>query len=94
LFADEATVTRTDSVLEYSADEVTDILIDKDEHNLYLLSSNGHLGLFDISDKSAPNLTQEQNIVEGGYNITSVAFLNGDLSLMIGDSSGFGVAME
>ena len=88
LFADEATVTRTDSVLDYAAADVTDILIDKDEHNLYLLSSSGQLGLFDISDKSAPVLIQKQNIVEAGKKITSVAFLNGDLSLMIGDSSG------
>ncbi len=88
LFADEATVTRTDSVLDYAAADVTDILIDKEEHNLYLLSSNGHLGLFDIRDKSAPVLIQEQNVVEAGQKITSVAFLNGDLSLMIGDSSG------
>ena len=88
LFADEATVTRTDSVLDYPAADVSDILIDKDEHNLYLLSSNGQLGLFDIKDKSAPVLVQEQNVVEAGHKITSVAFLNGDLSLMIGDSSG------
>jgi len=88
LFADDATVTRTDSVLDYAAADVTDILIDKDEHNLYLLSSNGNLGLLDIKDKSAPVLIQEQNVVETGHKITSVAFLNGDLSLMIGDSSG------
>ncbi|MDD1628352.1 MAG: ABC transporter permease subunit [Methylococcaceae bacterium] len=88
LFADEGAVTRTDSVLDYSATDVTDILIDKEEHNLYLISSNGHLGLFDISDKSKPVLIQEQNSVEAGNKITSVAFLNGDLSVMIGDSSG------
>jgi phosphate transport system permease protein len=88
LFADEASVTRTDSVLDYSAADVNDILIDKDEHNLYLLGNDGRLGVFDISDKSAPVLTQELNIVEAGHKITSVAFLNGDLSLMIGDSSG------
>jgi phosphate transport system permease protein len=88
LFADEATVTRTDSVLDYPAADVSDILIDKDEHNLYLLSNNGHLGLFDIKDKSAPVLIQEQNVVDAGQKITSVSFLNGDLSLMIGDSSG------
>jgi phosphate transport system permease protein len=34
LFADEAAVTRTDSVLDYAATDVADILIDKDEHNL------------------------------------------------------------
>ena len=88
LFADEGSVTRTDAILDYAAADVTDILIDKDEYNLYLLSSAGNLGLFDISDKSAPVLTQEQNIVEAGHTITSVAFLNGDLSLMVGDSSG------
>ncbi len=88
LFTDEATVTRTDSVLDYSAADVTDILIDKEEQNLYLLGNAGRLGLIDITDKSAPVLTQEQNVVEAGQNITSVAFLNGDLSLMIGDSSG------
>ncbi len=88
LFSDEATVTRTDSVLDYAAADVTDILIDKEEQNLYLLSSNGQLGLFDIRDKSKPVLIQEQNVVEAGHKITSAAFLNGDLSLMIGDSSG------
>jgi phosphate transport system permease protein len=88
LFADEASVTRTDSVLDYSAADVNDILIDKDEHNLYLLGNSGRLGLIDISDKSAPVLIQEQNVVVAGQKITSVAFLNGDLSLMIGDSSG------
>ena len=88
LFADEATLTRTDSVIDYSAADVTDILIDKDEHNLYLLSNDGRLRLVDITDKSAPLLIQEQNVVEAGQKITSVAFLGGDLSLMIGDSSG------
>jgi phosphate transport system permease protein len=88
LFSDEVTVTRTDSVLDYAAADVTDILIDKEEQNLYLLSSNGHLGLFDIKDKSAPVLVQEQNVVEPGQKITHVTFLGGDLSLMIGDSSG------
>ena len=88
LFSDEVTVTRTDSVLDYAAADVTDILIDKEEQNLYLLSSNGHLGLFDVKDKSAPVLIQEQNVVEPGQKITHVAFLGGDLSLMIGDSSG------
>ncbi|MEI7994092.1 MAG: ABC transporter permease subunit [Methylococcaceae bacterium] len=88
LFADEATLPRTDSVIDYSAADVTDILIDKDEHNLYLLSNDGRLGLVDITDKSAPLLIQEQNVVEAGQKITSVAFLGGDISLMIGDSSG------
>ncbi|MEI8207812.1 MAG: ABC transporter permease subunit [Methylococcales bacterium] len=88
LFADEATVTRTDATLDYSATEVADILIDKEGHNLYLINKNGQLGLFDMTDKTAPALIYQQNVIEAGQVVTSSAFLNGDLSLMIGDSSG------
>jgi len=88
LFADEATITRTDSVLDYSATEVADILIDKEERNLYLLGNAGQLALFDIVDKSTPKLVNEQDILQPGLKITKAVFLNGDLSLMIGDSSG------
>jgi len=88
LFDDEATVTRTDAILDYSAAEVTDILIDKEERNLYLLGSAGQLALFDIVDKTAPVLVNEQTILEPNLKITSAVFLNGDISLMIGDSSG------
>ena len=88
LFSDEGAMTRTDALIEYSAAEVNDILIDKKEKNLYLLSTNGQLALFNISNKSAPKLTQEQTIIEPGQKITSVSFLTADLSLLIGDSSG------
>jgi phosphate transport system permease protein len=88
LFADEAALTRTDSILEQSAAGIADILIDKDESNLYLISNDGQLGFFNISDKGSPSIRQQQNVVDAGQKITSVAFLNGDISLMIGDSSG------
>ena len=88
LFSDEGAMTRTDALIDYSAAEVNDILIDKKEKNLYLLSTNGQLALFNISNKSAPKLTQEQTIIEPGQKITSVSFLTADLSLLIGDSSG------
>jgi phosphate transport system permease protein len=88
LFSDEEAMTRTDALIDYSAAEVNDILIDKKEKNLYLLSTNGQLALFNINNKSAPKLTQEQTIIEPGQKITSVSFLTADLSLLIGDSSG------
>ncbi|MDD2724719.1 MAG: ABC transporter permease subunit [Methylovulum sp.] len=88
LFADDTALTRTDAQLSLPATGVDDILIDKDGSHFYLLSSNGRLAFYDISDKSAPALKQAQNVVETGQKVTSIAFLNGDLSLMIGDSSG------
>jgi phosphate transport system permease protein len=88
LFADEAALTRTESILEQSTANIADILIDKDESNLYLISNDGQLGFFNIGDKAAPSLRQQQNVVGTDQKITSVAFLNGDISLLIGDSSG------
>ena len=89
LFADEATLKRTDSVLETSAAGITHILIDKEDHNLFLVGSDGQLSFFDISDKSTPVMKQDQNVVGAEQKITSLAFLTGDLSLMIGDSTGW-----
>lgn len=88
LFADEASLTRTDAVVDYAATKVNKILIDKDEKNLYLFNTDGALALFNISDKSSPTLINEQTLIESDQTVTSSAFLNGDLSLMVGDSSG------
>lgn len=88
LFADEGSVQRQDSAINLPVEGVADMLVDKDGGNLYLASSDGRLAFYDISDKSAPVLKQAQNVISVGQKITSVAFLNGDLSLMVGDSSG------
>ncbi len=88
LFAEEAALKRSDAILRVPTAGVSNILIDKEERNLYLISNDGQLGFYDISDKTRPVLKQEQNVVGAGHSITSVAFLNGDLSLMIGDSTG------
>jgi len=88
LFADDATLNRTDSVLDMSAADVAEMLIDQEDRNLFLVGSNGLLSFFDISNKATPVIRQNQNVVGADQKITSLAFLNGDLSLMVGDSTG------
>lgn len=88
LFADEATTNRTSAVLDVSAKTVVDLLIDKDDSQLYLMDDEGLLSVYDIGDKAAPKLKHEQKVVEAGQKITSLTFLNGDLSLLVGDSTG------
>ncbi len=88
LFSDEASLTRTDSFLDMPGGNITDILVDKEDRNLFLVSDDGSLSFIDISKKSAPEIKQHLNVVEAGQKITSLTFLNGDLSIMIGDSSG------
>lgn len=88
LFADEGSLERQDSTINLPVEGVAGILVDKEGRNLYLASSDGRLAFYDISDKAAPALKQAQNVINTGQKITSTAFLNGDLSLMVGDSSG------
>ncbi len=88
LFTDETTLNRTETDLDVPAATVTDIRIDKEERNLYLIGNDGRLSFFDISDKSKPVIRQYLNVVAAGSKITASTFLNGDSSLLIGDSSG------
>ncbi|MDO9212995.1 MAG: ABC transporter permease subunit [Methylococcales bacterium] len=88
MMTDEVTLNRTEAVLETPAANVADIYIDKEERNLYLVGKDGHLSFFDISDKAAPVIRQNLNVVTEGAKITVSTFLNGDSSLLIGDSTG------
>lgn len=88
LFEDEPAITRTDALLEIPEGEISHILIDKEQRNLFLVHNDGNLSFFDISNKSQPAIKQHLNVVAEGQKITAVTFLNGDLSLLIGDSSG------
>ncbi len=88
LFSDTATMTRTAAVLEASGKTIVDLLIDKEDSQLYLVDDEGLLSAYDINDKAAPKLKHQQNVVEAGKKITSLTFLNGDLSLLVGDSAG------
>jgi phosphate transport system permease protein len=88
MMTDEVTLNRTEAVLETTAANVADIYIDKEERSLYLVGNDGHLSFFDISDKTAPVIRQNLNVVAEGAKIIVSTFLNGDSSLLIGDSTG------
>jgi len=88
LFADESALARTESILTPSIANITQVLIEKEGNTLYVLSDDKRLSIFDLSDKASPVLVQALDVVGQGQKITAASFLNGDLSLMIGDSSG------
>jgi phosphate transport system permease protein len=88
LFADEGKVNRTVATLDGSAENIVELLIDKEGVELYLLDNEGLLKAYSISDKIAPKLKHQQKVIEAGQTITSLTFLNGDLSLLVGDSVG------
>lgn len=88
LFADETTTNRSAAIVEGSTKPIVDLLIDKEDSQLYLLDNEGLLSAYDIGVKTAPKLKHQQNVIEAGQTITSLTFLNGDLSLLVGDSTG------
>ncbi len=87
LFGDDELV-RTDAVLDLPAEKITHLLVDKEQRNLYLASDEGRLSFFNIVNKQKPELWQHLNLVAEGQKLTALTFLNGDLSLLAGDSSG------
>lgn len=88
LFDDEVTLERSDVVLEATSHDVDYILLDKEQHNLYLANRKGDLSVYDVRDKTQPVLTHKVSVMDQSEEITSLEFLNGDLSLLIGSSKG------
>lgn len=68
--------------------EVTHLLLDKVQKVVYLADSDGQVWRIDVTDKRAPQVLQRLRVVEVHQRITSVEFLTGDISLLIGDSEG------
>ena len=88
LFAVDATLNRTEGLIEIPGDTLNWILIDKEGSHLYLLNQEGLLSAYEIADIAAPKLLYQEQVVSAGEKATSITFLNGDISLLIGDSSG------
>lgn len=64
------------------------ILVDADQRELYLASSDGQISFYDIRDKNSPRLVDRVNALDNGSALTAMEFLAGGISLLIGDSDG------
>ncbi len=87
MLTEEIEITRTESVIPLSR-EVSHVVIDVDQRDLYVAGVDGSIGYFDTSNKAAPELIQRVRAVPEGVNITSIAFLSGGISILVGDSRG------
>lgn len=99
LLGDGVSIEREQVALEPPEAEVSQLLLDKEQRNLYVLTVDGGIIHFDVSDKQDPQQVQKLYLVDKGLEVTSVEFLAGDISLLVGDSSGrvvqwFGVRDE
>jgi len=88
LFDEDASLERSEYVLPTLGSAVDYLLLDKQQRNLYLANRQGDLTVFDIADKSQPTIKHTINVMDQGAQISSLVFLNGDISLLIGDTGG------
>jgi phosphate transport system permease protein len=79
---------RTEGVLSLQQASVTHLLLDKEQRTVYVADKEGQISRIDINDKSAPQHIQRLRVVEVDQQITTVEFLIGDISLLVGDSKG------
>lgn len=91
-FLDESiTFDRTDSTLSLllpPSTQVTHLLLDKPQKFVYVADSEGYISRIDISNKKSPHMLERIRVVKANQTITALKFLTGDISLLVGDSSG------
>jgi phosphate transport system permease protein len=89
LLDDEASWQSTVLSVPYPKADVAELLIDKEHRDLFILSSDGELSFYDVSDwEEGPALIQHLSVIEGQQKITEITFLLGDISLLIGSDNG------
>lgn len=86
-FSDETEITITRSHIPV-AGQVTFLLMDVEHRELYVAERGGLISYYDISDKAGPELVQRVQAVDIPTEITSLSFLNGGISLLVGNSKG------
>lgn len=88
LFDEDTGLERSDAQVPTDPGLIDGMLVDKDQRRLYLTDRHGGLSAYNISDKNQPALLNRQNVIATDETITALAFLNGDLSILIGNSKG------
>ncbi len=85
--SDAAEITTTKSQIPV-AGKVTFLLMDVEQRELYVAEQDGLISYYDIGDKAAPELVQRVQAVSAPAEISSLSFLSGGISILVGDSDG------
>ena len=85
--SEEVEIIRTQSDIPF-AYKPTHVLLDIEQRELYLADTEGFISYYDVSNKNAPRLIQRVHAVSEDHQITSLEFLSGGISILVGDSTG------
>lgn len=86
--SDDVEIKRTESIIPWIGGRITHLLVDKEQREAYVASENGTIAYYDISRKNEPVLVQKVQAVPDGVSITTLEFLGGGISILIGDTRG------
>jgi phosphate transport system permease protein len=67
---------------------ITHIKLDIDQRELYLVDDKGFIYYYDVQNTSSPRLVQKVKAVPTGVNVTTLEFLTGGISILVGRSDG------
>lgn len=68
--------------------DVREILINSDQRLLYVVHNSDEITLVDITDIEDAQILNRKKVTSEGAKLTSVSFLTGEISLLIGDDKG------
>ena len=86
--SDNATLEPAESYSVTTQKDVLRLLVDPEQEWAYILDTLGRLSVYDVRDGMAPTLRENVDVISAPVVPTTMNFLTGGVSLLIGDSSG------
>ena len=86
--SDNATLDPDESYSVTTQKAVLRLLVDPEQERAYILDKLGRLSVYDVRDGMAPTLRENVDVISAPVVPTTMNFLTGGVSLLIGDSSG------
>lgn len=77
-----------ETALDYPAKPVHGMVIGQDARWAYVLSGAGDLAVINLGAEGGPAIYQQLSLVPGGTEVTALTALQGNVSLLVGDSKG------
>lgn len=88
MLSDEVEIIETRSEIDVNGSDVTHLEMDIEQRELFFADTAGHIYFYDISNKTQPKLVDKVTATTNGNKITSISFLVGGISILVGMSDG------
>ncbi|WP_223424863.1 ABC transporter permease subunit [Alcanivorax limicola] len=88
IFSGDVRVSATRTEMPTYPHAVTRILVDNSQRNVFIADPAGYVAYYNISDVNNPSMVERRRVIDSGKQLTSMAFMVGTVSLVIGGEDG------